>query len=239
MAREGTKKTVFTNFMELCKAMNRQLEHVQLFLLAELGTSGNLDGQSRLIVKGRFLPKAFEGVLRRYVNECAPSQRPACRAPLTGLPPHSRGPPPAFGGRAAPLCRLARPPNGTAHLYLPPVAARAAVPLPAWSLEGLPGLHVGSASPKSWAAWHCLSSSANHRVDMMIWSAVQSLRKLAPSYKALTATLVTARASHCVRSSPSVRLGLRCRCSSAAPGVVLAKQHQGVAMHRAMHASIK
>ena len=71
MAREGTKKTVFTNFMELCKAMNRQLEHVQLFLLAELGTSGNLDGQSRLIVKGRFLPKAFEGVLRRYVNECA------------------------------------------------------------------------------------------------------------------------------------------------------------------------
>ena len=71
VAREGTKKTVFTNFMELCKAMNRQLEHVQLFLLAELGTSGNLDGQSRLIVKGRFLPKAFEGVLRRYVNECA------------------------------------------------------------------------------------------------------------------------------------------------------------------------
>lgn len=70
VAREGTKKTVFTNFLELCKAMNRQLEHVQAFLLAELGTSGNLDGQSRLVVKGRFLPKAFEGVLRRYVNEC-------------------------------------------------------------------------------------------------------------------------------------------------------------------------
>lgn len=69
VAREGTKKTVFTNFLELCKAMNRQLEHVQAFLLAELGTSGNLDGQSRLVVKGRFLPKAFEGVLRRYVNE--------------------------------------------------------------------------------------------------------------------------------------------------------------------------
>ena len=69
VAREGTKKTAFTNYMELCKAMNRQPEHVQLFLLAELGTSGSLDGQSRLIVKGRFQPKAFEGVLRRYVNE--------------------------------------------------------------------------------------------------------------------------------------------------------------------------
>ena len=70
VAREGTKKTVFTNFSELCRAMNRPGEHVQAFLLAELGTSGNLDGdQARLIVKGRFLPKAFEGVLRRYANE--------------------------------------------------------------------------------------------------------------------------------------------------------------------------
>lgn len=70
VAREGTKKTVFTNFAELCRAMNRPHEHVQAFLLAELGTSGNLDGDlERLIVKGRFLPKAFEGVLRRYANE--------------------------------------------------------------------------------------------------------------------------------------------------------------------------
>ncbi|KAF5839109.1 domain found in IF2B/IF5-domain-containing protein [Dunaliella salina] len=69
VAREGTKKTVFQNFMDLCKAMNRQQEHVSMYLLAELGTSGSLDGQQRLIVKGRFLPKSFETVLRRYVNE--------------------------------------------------------------------------------------------------------------------------------------------------------------------------
>jgi translation initiation factor 2 subunit 2 len=69
VAREGTKKTVFTNFAELCKAMNRNQDHVSAFLLSELGTSGSLDGQARLIVKGRFLPKSFETVLRRYVNE--------------------------------------------------------------------------------------------------------------------------------------------------------------------------
>jgi translation initiation factor 2 subunit 2 len=69
VAREGTKKTVFTNFMDLCKAMNRNNEHVSAFLLAELGTSGSLDGQQRLVCKGRFLPKGFETVLRRYVNE--------------------------------------------------------------------------------------------------------------------------------------------------------------------------
>uniref|UniRef100_A0A1J3JZS3 Eukaryotic translation initiation factor 2 subunit beta n=1 Tax=Noccaea caerulescens TaxID=107243 RepID=A0A1J3JZS3_NOCCA len=67
--REGTKKTVFVNFMDLCKTMHRQPDHVMHFLLAELGTSGSLDGQQRLVVKGRFAPKNFEGILRRYVNE--------------------------------------------------------------------------------------------------------------------------------------------------------------------------
>jgi translation initiation factor 2 subunit 2 len=67
--REGTKKTVFVNFSELCKAMHRAPDHVIAYLLAELGTSGSLDGQARLIVKGRFLPKVFEGILRRYIND--------------------------------------------------------------------------------------------------------------------------------------------------------------------------
>lgn len=39
------------------------------FLLSELGTSGSLDGQQRLVVKGRFAPKNFEGILRRYVSK--------------------------------------------------------------------------------------------------------------------------------------------------------------------------
>ncbi|KAF9595865.1 hypothetical protein IFM89_005351 [Coptis chinensis] len=66
--REGTKKTVFVNFMDLCKTMHRQPEHVMNFLLAEMGTSGSLDGQQRLVVKGRFAPKNFEGILRRYIT---------------------------------------------------------------------------------------------------------------------------------------------------------------------------
>lgn len=67
--REGTKKTVFANFTELSKMMNRNSEHVQQFLLAELGTSGSLDGTNRLVLKGRFQPKAFETTLRRYISE--------------------------------------------------------------------------------------------------------------------------------------------------------------------------
>ena len=81
--REGTKKTVFVNFMELCKAMHRQPDHVMNYLMGELGTSGSLDGQQRLMVKGRFLPKAFEGGLRRYVNEYVLCH--ACKSPDTLL----------------------------------------------------------------------------------------------------------------------------------------------------------
>ena len=83
VAREGTKKTVFSNFIDLAKSMNRNPEHLLQYLLAELGTSGSLDGQQRLILKGRFLPKAFEGCLRRYMNEYVLCN--SCKSPDTLL----------------------------------------------------------------------------------------------------------------------------------------------------------
>ncbi|XP_024377588.1 eukaryotic translation initiation factor 2 subunit beta [Physcomitrium patens] len=86
--REGTKKTVFANFMDLCKTLHRQPEHVMTFLLAELGTSGSLDGQQRLVVKGRFAPKVFEGILRRYVNEYVMCN--GCKSPDTILTKENR-----------------------------------------------------------------------------------------------------------------------------------------------------
>merc|ERR1712232_997099 len=69
VAREGAKRTAFINFQELCAIMNRNQEHVMQFMLAELGASGSLDGSMRLLVKGRFLAKDFEKVLRRYMLE--------------------------------------------------------------------------------------------------------------------------------------------------------------------------
>lgn len=49
--------------------MHRQPEHVMIFFLAEMGTSGSLDGQQRLVVKERFALKNFEGILRRYMSK--------------------------------------------------------------------------------------------------------------------------------------------------------------------------
>lgn len=69
VVREGTRKTVVMNFADLCKIMNRNTEHVMMFLTTELGTTGSLDGQSRIVLKGRFNSQSIETVLRRYINE--------------------------------------------------------------------------------------------------------------------------------------------------------------------------
>ncbi|XP_020268270.1 eukaryotic translation initiation factor 2 subunit beta-like [Asparagus officinalis] len=86
--REGSKKTVFANFMVLCKTMHRQPEHVQDYLLAELGTSGYLDGQQRLSVRGRFVPKNFESILRKYITEYVTCH--GCKSPDTILSKENR-----------------------------------------------------------------------------------------------------------------------------------------------------
>lgn len=67
--REGNKKTIFANIAEICKRMKRTDEHVTQFLFAELGTSGSVDGNRRLVIKGRFQQKQIENVLRRYIGE--------------------------------------------------------------------------------------------------------------------------------------------------------------------------
>jgi len=67
--REGNKKSIFANVSEICKRMHRQPEHVIQFLFAEMGTTGSVDGAGRLVIKGKFMQKQVENVLRRYIVE--------------------------------------------------------------------------------------------------------------------------------------------------------------------------
>eukprot|EP01093_Parvamoeba_rugata_P007202 TRINITY_DN2156_c0_g3_i6.p1 TRINITY_DN2156_c0_g3~~TRINITY_DN2156_c0_g3_i6.p1 ORF type:complete len:257 (+),score=-29.46 TRINITY_DN2156_c0_g3_i6:55-771(+) len=69
LERDGTTKTLWTNFSIICKKLGRSLEHVLTYTLAELGTSGSLDGSQSLSIKGRFQPKQVEAVLRHYISE--------------------------------------------------------------------------------------------------------------------------------------------------------------------------
>jgi len=86
--RVGTKKSSFANFVDICKSLHRQPKHMQAFLLTELGTSGSVDANNQLIIKGRFQQKQIESVLRRYIKEYVACQ--TCRSPDTILQKETR-----------------------------------------------------------------------------------------------------------------------------------------------------
>lgn len=67
--RVGTRKTSFANFADICRLLHRQPKHVLAFLLAELGTSGSVDGNNQLLIRGKYTQKQIENVLRRYIKE--------------------------------------------------------------------------------------------------------------------------------------------------------------------------
>lgn len=66
--RDG-KKTIFSNIQDISEKLQRSPEHLIQYLFAELGTSGSVDGQKRLVIKGKFQSKQMENVLRRYILE--------------------------------------------------------------------------------------------------------------------------------------------------------------------------
>ncbi|WFD22115.1 translation initiation factor eIF-2 beta subunit [Malassezia equina] len=86
--RDGSKKTVFANLVEICKRMHRQPDHVIQYLFTELGTTGSVDGSQRLVIRGRFQPKQIENVLRRYIVEYVTCK--TCRSPNTLLTKENR-----------------------------------------------------------------------------------------------------------------------------------------------------
>jgi translation initiation factor 2 subunit 2 len=83
LMRVGTKKTLWTNFQEICNTMKRNPDHVFQFMMAELGTEGSIDGNQRLVIRGKFVPRYIESLLRKYVGEYVQCQM--CRSYNTTL----------------------------------------------------------------------------------------------------------------------------------------------------------
>eukprot|EP00440_Ansanella_granifera_P001803 gb/GFBE01001945.1/.p1 GENE.gb/GFBE01001945.1/~~gb/GFBE01001945.1/.p1 ORF type:complete len:218 (+),score=69.27 gb/GFBE01001945.1/:1-654(+) len=80
VVRVGSKKVAWVNFSEICAMMKRPVEHVLQFVLAEFGTEGSIAGTAttraegqgadgQLILKGKYLPKHCESLLRKYIKE--------------------------------------------------------------------------------------------------------------------------------------------------------------------------
>ena len=79
----SSKKTLWVNFQEICTMMQRNPEHVYQFFMAELGTEGSIDGNQRLVIRGKYVPKYIESLLRKYVVEYVTCEM--CRSPNTTL----------------------------------------------------------------------------------------------------------------------------------------------------------
>lgn len=88
VVRIGTKRTSFVNFTEICKILHRQPKQLLQFVLAELGTSGTVDGTNQLIIKGKFQQKHIENVLKRFIKEYVTCH--TCRSPETILQKETR-----------------------------------------------------------------------------------------------------------------------------------------------------
>jgi len=68
IARLNTSKIVWTNFFDICETLKREQDHVFKFFLAELGTNGSINGNKQFIIKGIYLPKYIESLLRKYIK---------------------------------------------------------------------------------------------------------------------------------------------------------------------------
>merc|ERR1712203_585829 len=69
IVRVGSKKVGWVNFSEICQMMNRPVDHVMQFVLAEFGTEGSTAGDGQLILKGRYQDRHAESLLRKYIKE--------------------------------------------------------------------------------------------------------------------------------------------------------------------------
>lgn len=81
--RVGTSKILWSNFPEICKMMNRDNDHVFKFFLAELGTTGSIDQKGRFMIKGKYVAKTIESLLKKYISEYI--KCPMCKGVQTKL----------------------------------------------------------------------------------------------------------------------------------------------------------
>ena len=86
-----SRKIVLSNFTAICNAIHRQPDHLMAFILTELSTDGNLDGNKRLIIKGKFAQNQIESILIKYMTEyvmcnvCRVTNTMLLRDPMTRL----------------------------------------------------------------------------------------------------------------------------------------------------------
>lgn len=63
----GTKRTCIANFAILCNGMNREPDHVSLYLQVEFSTNGSLSANNQLTLRGKFKLDQIQAGLTSYI----------------------------------------------------------------------------------------------------------------------------------------------------------------------------
>lgn len=79
----GSKKTAISNISEISIKLNRNIDHLSNFFFSELTTTGSIDGNNQLIIKGRYNQIQMESILRKYILEFVTCGN--CKSPNTEL----------------------------------------------------------------------------------------------------------------------------------------------------------
>lgn len=78
LAKDGTKKIIWTNYQETCTYLSREPQHLQSYIAAETGSETSIDGKNNLVVKGKYTAQKFESLLKNYTRdyiECKTCER--------------------------------------------------------------------------------------------------------------------------------------------------------------------
>ena len=81
------KKTILTNFLQIASYMRRDPEHLQKFLLKELATSGQREGE-RLVLNNKIPSTKINSRIDQYLKEFVICKE--CRKPDTELKRENR-----------------------------------------------------------------------------------------------------------------------------------------------------
>lgn len=66
--KDGSKRSVWINFNDTYVSLKRDPKHILQFFLNELTTTGSIDANNRLIIRGNFNSSDFEKLLKRYIH---------------------------------------------------------------------------------------------------------------------------------------------------------------------------
>jgi translation initiation factor 2 subunit 2 len=62
-----SKKVLWANFNDTCLALNREHEHLFLYITTELNTEASINQNKQMIIKGKYYSKNIENILRKYI----------------------------------------------------------------------------------------------------------------------------------------------------------------------------